>query len=170
MTLPASSDANLLEFLQLRSLRRPQSFSQFQLSHRPRLGGSPFLRQGRSREPQAYLGENLKTRASGPPRTTPASYGRGVNKRPPETVAFLFVLKEMVSNIFSLPHRPWSHNGRQFRASDHYEACSRGSDRPLLRGSKRSQSHSDAEPRPKDQGLRSFCASKPVVVARMMLR
>jgi hypothetical protein len=68
MTLPASSDANLLEFLQLRSLRRPQSFSQFQLSHRPRLGGSPFLRQGRAREPQAHLGKNLKIRAM---RTTP---------------------------------------------------------------------------------------------------
>jgi len=55
MTLPASGDANLLEFPQLRSLRRPQSFSQFQLSHRPRLGESPFLRQGRSREPQAHF-------------------------------------------------------------------------------------------------------------------
>jgi hypothetical protein len=71
MTLPASSDANLLEFLQLRSLKRPQSFSQFQLSYRPRLGGSPFLRQSRAREPQAHLVESLKTCASGSPRTTP---------------------------------------------------------------------------------------------------
>lgn len=61
MTLPASIDANLLEFLQLRSLRRPQSFSQFQLSHRPRLGGSPFLRQGRAREPQAHLERTLRS-------------------------------------------------------------------------------------------------------------
>ncbi len=65
MTLQASSDANLLEFLQLRSLWRPQSLSQFQLSHRPRLGGSPFLRQGRAREPQAHLGENVKIYAIG---------------------------------------------------------------------------------------------------------
>jgi hypothetical protein len=64
MTLPASGEANLLEFLQPRSLRRPQSFSQFQLSHRPRLGGSPFLRQGRSRESQAYLGKNFKVRGN----------------------------------------------------------------------------------------------------------
>jgi len=69
MTLPASSDTNLLEFLQLRSLRRPQSFSQFQLSHRPRLGGSPFLRQGRVREPQARLGKSLRSWI--PPRATP---------------------------------------------------------------------------------------------------
>jgi hypothetical protein len=55
MTPPAFSDANLLEFLQLRSLPRPQSFSQFQLSHQRRLGGSPFLHQGRSRELQAHL-------------------------------------------------------------------------------------------------------------------
>ncbi|OGW50391.1 MAG: hypothetical protein A2V62_00620 [Nitrospirae bacterium RBG_19FT_COMBO_58_9] len=68
MTLPASGEANLLEFLQLRSLWRPQSFSQFQLSHRPSLGGSPFLRQGRVREPQTHL-EKFKTRAIG---TTPA--------------------------------------------------------------------------------------------------
>lgn len=84
MTFPASSDANLLEFLQLRSLQRPQSFSQFQLSHRPRLGGSPFLRKSRAREPQAHLVENLKTRASGSPRTTPARQWRGSNEKATE--------------------------------------------------------------------------------------
>ena len=36
--------------------------SRFQLSHRSRLGGSPFLRQGRAREPQAHLGKNIVTR------------------------------------------------------------------------------------------------------------
>ena len=34
--------------------------SRFQLSPRPRLGGSPSLCQGRSREPQARLGKNFK--------------------------------------------------------------------------------------------------------------
>jgi hypothetical protein len=39
MTLPAFCDVNLLEFLHLRSLQRPQSFSQFLLLHHQRLGG-----------------------------------------------------------------------------------------------------------------------------------
>ena len=99
MILPASSDANLLEFLQLRSLRRPQSFSQFQLSHRPRFDGPPFLRQSRAREPQAHLGKNFKICAVG---TTPhhscQKMEGGEMKRPPETVAFLFMPKETVSD------------------------------------------------------------------------
>ena len=99
MTLPASSEANLLEFLQLRSLRRPQSFSQFQLSHRPRLGGSPFLCQGRARESQAHLGKNFKICAIG---TTAAPLlpenGEGVKKRPPEMVALLFALTKTLTD------------------------------------------------------------------------
>lgn len=130
MTLPASSDANLLEFLQLRSLRRPQSFSQFQLSHRPRLGGSPFLRQGRAREPQAHLGKSLRSWI--PPALLLSENIEGRNETATETVAFvLFAMytssrgfkKNSFRAIDDCEHSPalgpvWSRNGLWIEQSE----------------------------------------------------